>query len=204
MAFSKIFFFALSLNGTQLCLLKRGLELIFLRSIPHFVHWWWGVFPKKFSCSMLVPTTTQGMSIELSLNLCLSIQFRALEFASGSAEPSFWIHFWGNQSLISLLLRSLGSLCCDAIPVFQQEAYLALTFLASRTQRGLSNLFLTKITNFPLLLGVTFPYQVPADHFLPPRPWHLHGVAHVTATVATVRRACLTIGTVQPWALLAL
>ena len=110
MAFSKIFFFALSLNGTQLCLLKRGLELIFLRSIPHFVHWWWGVFPKKFSCSMLVPTTTQGMSIELSLNLCLSIQFRALEFASGSAEPSFWIHFWGNQSLISLLLRCVFGL----------------------------------------------------------------------------------------------
>ena len=89
--FRKFSFLPLSLMVPHFATKKRaGIDL--LRSIPHFVPWWWGVFPKKFSCSMLVPTTTQGMSI-VFLNLCLFIQFRALEFASGSAEPSFWIHF---------------------------------------------------------------------------------------------------------------
>ena len=47
-----------------------------------------GVFSKKFSCSMLVPNTTQGMSI-VFLNLCLFIQFRALELLLDLLNPAF-------------------------------------------------------------------------------------------------------------------
>ena len=89
MAFSKNFFFATFPNVACLCLLKMGAGIDSLKSMPHFVPCWWWVLPKKFSCSMLVPTTTQGMSIVLSLKLCLFIQFRALELLLDLLNPAF-------------------------------------------------------------------------------------------------------------------
>ena len=64
--------------------IQKGAGIDFGDHPPHFVPWWWGDFPIGISCSLLVPTTTQGMSTVLSLKMCLYIPFRALEFC-------FWI-----------------------------------------------------------------------------------------------------------------
>ena len=123
---------------------------------------------------------------------------RALNLASGSAEPAFWT-FLENQSLILSLLRSLGSLRCDAVPDFQ-EVYPSLSCPGHNL---VSFIHSHENHEYP----TTWNTLPPSGSRCPPpsqRPWPLRGVAHVTATAAIVQMACLTTGIVLLWVPLAL
>ena len=78
---------------------------------------------------MLVPTTTQGMSIVLSLKLCLFIQFRALELLLDLLNPAFGSIF-GKPELDFLLIQDLWGTCA-ATPYLTLHYVYHCTTLAS-------------------------------------------------------------------------